>query len=92
MSEDGFYSCFLFNFCCKRCNFYHNNNRYIYIYYYSKNQKHPYGIQTIKRLRLFVPALSLEQQPFGGTHGFEGWGNTGVAEATRMVEYAWKPD
>lgn len=36
---------------------------------------------------LFVPALSLGTATFGGTHGFEGWGNTGVAEATRMVGY-----
>lgn len=35
---------------------------------------------------LFVPALSLGTATFGGTHGFEGWGNTGVAEATRMVD------
>ena len=35
---------------------------------------------------LFVPALSLGTATFGVTHGFEGWGNTGVAEATRMVD------
>ena len=35
---------------------------------------------------LFVPALTLGTGTFGGSHGFEGWGHTGVAEATRMVD------
>lgn len=35
---------------------------------------------------LFVPALTLGTATFGGTHGFEGWGHTDVAEATRMVD------
>ena len=35
---------------------------------------------------LFVPALTLGTGTFGGTHGFEGWGHTGVEEATRMVD------
>lgn len=34
---------------------------------------------------LFVPALCLGTATFGGTNGFEGWGHTEVAEATRMV-------
>lgn len=34
---------------------------------------------------LFVPALCLGTATFGGTRGFEGWGHTEVAEATRMV-------
>lgn len=34
---------------------------------------------------LFVPELCLGTATFGGTNGFEGWGDTGVAEATRMV-------
>lgn len=34
---------------------------------------------------LFVPALCLGTATFGGTQGFEGWGHTQVAEATRMV-------
>ncbi|NDW19593.1 aldo/keto reductase [Dysgonomonas sp. 216] len=35
---------------------------------------------------LFVPSLTLGTGTFGGTNGFEGWGNTDVAEATRMVD------
>ncbi len=35
---------------------------------------------------LYVPALTLGTGTFGGTHGFEGWGHTGVGEATRMVD------
>ena len=35
---------------------------------------------------LFVPALTLGTGTFGGTHGFEGWGHTGVNEATRMID------
>ena len=35
---------------------------------------------------LFVPALTLGTATFGGTHGFEGWGHTDVAEASRMVD------
>ena len=35
---------------------------------------------------LFVPALTLGTGTFGGSHGFEGWGHTGVDEATRMVD------
>lgn len=35
---------------------------------------------------LFVPALTLGTGTFGGKHGFEGWGHTGVEEATRMVD------
>lgn len=35
---------------------------------------------------LFVPALTLGTGTFGGSHGFEGWGHTGVEEATRMVD------
>lgn len=34
---------------------------------------------------LFVPVLTLGTATFGGTNGFEGWGATQVAEATRMV-------
>ena len=30
---------------------------------------------------LFVPALTLGTGTFGGSHGFEGWGHTGVKEA-----------
>ncbi len=35
---------------------------------------------------LFVPALTLGTGTFGGTNGFEGWGNTDVTQATRMVD------
>lgn len=35
---------------------------------------------------LFVPALTLGTGTFGGSHGFEGWGHTGVEEATRMID------
>lgn len=35
---------------------------------------------------LFVPALTLGTGTFGGTHGFEGWGHTGVEQAARMVD------
>lgn len=35
---------------------------------------------------LFVPALTLGTGTFGGSHGFEGWGHTGVEEAARMVD------
>lgn len=35
---------------------------------------------------LNVPALTLGTGTFGGTNGFEGWGNTGVQEATRMID------
>ncbi len=35
---------------------------------------------------LSVPALTLGTGTFGGSHGFEGWGHTGVEEATRMVD------
>lgn len=35
---------------------------------------------------LFVPALTLGTGTFGGKNGFEGWGNTDVTEATRMVD------
>lgn len=34
---------------------------------------------------LYVPVLTLGTATFGGTNGFEGWGATQVAEATRMV-------
>lgn len=34
---------------------------------------------------LYIPVLSLGTATFGGTNGFEGWGSTQVAEATRMV-------
>jgi aryl-alcohol dehydrogenase-like predicted oxidoreductase len=33
-----------------------------------------------------VPALSMGTATFGGTAGFESWGNTGVKEATRLVD------
>lgn len=35
---------------------------------------------------LHLPALTLGTGTFGGSHGFEGWGNTGVKEATRLVD------
>lgn len=35
---------------------------------------------------LYVPALTLGTGTFGGSHGFEGWGHTDVAEATRMID------
>lgn len=35
---------------------------------------------------LFVPVLTLGTGTFGGTNGFEGWGNTQTKEATRMVD------
>lgn len=35
---------------------------------------------------LFVPALTLGTGTFGGTHGFDGWGHTREAEATRMID------
>ena len=35
---------------------------------------------------LFVPALTVGTGTFGGSHGFEGWGHTGVKEATHMVD------
>lgn len=35
---------------------------------------------------LFVPALTLGTGTFGGSHGFENWGHTGVKEATQMVD------
>lgn len=35
---------------------------------------------------LYVPALTLGTGTFGGSHGFEGWGHTGVLEATRMID------
>lgn len=35
---------------------------------------------------LYVPALTLGTGTFGGSHGFEGWGHTGVPEATRMID------
>lgn len=35
---------------------------------------------------LFVPALTLGTGTFGGSYGFEGWGQTGVKEATHMVD------
>lgn len=33
-----------------------------------------------------VPALSLGTATFGGGTGFAAWGNTGVKEATRLVD------
>ncbi len=35
---------------------------------------------------LYVPALTLGTATYGGTHGLEGWGNTNVSEATRLVD------
>lgn len=35
---------------------------------------------------LFVPTLTLGTGTFGGSHGFEGWGHTGVSTATRMID------
>lgn len=37
---------------------------------------------------LEVPVLTLGTGTFGGSHGFERWGHTDVAEATRMVDMA----
>lgn len=37
---------------------------------------------------IHVPVLSLGTATFGGSHGFEGWGHVGVAEASRMVSIA----
>lgn len=37
---------------------------------------------------LEIPVLTLGTATFGGSHGFEGWGHTDVAEATRMVSMA----
>lgn len=34
----------------------------------------------------YVPALTLGTGTFGGSHGFEGWGDTGVSEASRMID------
>lgn len=34
----------------------------------------------------YVPALTLGTGTFGGSNGFEGWGHTGVTEATRMID------
>ena len=34
---------------------------------------------------LFVPVLSFGTGTFGGTNGFEGWGDTQVTEAARMI-------
>ena len=77
--------CF-FQFLLQKIYAYHNNNRYIYIYYYSKKSETFMEYRQLNGSGLFVPALSLGTATFGGTHGFEGWGNTGVAEATRMVD------
>ena len=35
---------------------------------------------------LFVPALTLGTGTFGGSHGFENWGHTGVKDAARMID------
>ncbi len=35
---------------------------------------------------LFVPALSFGTATFGGSEGFEGWGNTQVKEASRLIQ------
>lgn len=42
--------------------------------------------RPLKGSGLHVPVLSLGTATFGGTHGFEGWGHTDAAEATRMVD------
>ena len=34
---------------------------------------------------LFVPVLSFGTATFGGTNGFEAWGNTQTKDATRMI-------
>lgn len=42
--------------------------------------------RTLLGTGLRVPALTLGTATMGGTHGFEGWGHTDVAEATRLVD------